>query len=112
MISMRAGVAINLVAVIAKIDQVDNITIDELSKETDYSVSYIEQIIGILRKHGLVVGIRGPGGGYRMAERTVTVRDVIDAIDREDTKRSRSIKYLRELALSEFGEIEMQKVPL
>src|ERR1700687_1713028 len=31
------------------------------------SLSYLEQLFGKLRRHGLVASVRGPGGGYRLA---------------------------------------------
>ena len=47
------------------------------------SLSYLEQLFGKLRRHGLVESVRGPGGGYRLARppETVSVADVIVAVD-------------------------------
>lgn len=43
---------------------------------------YLEEIIGELRKAGLVVGKRGPRGGYRLAKspEDIAVRDVLAAL--------------------------------
>ncbi len=40
------------------------ITIKEISKRQDVSVAYLEQILNKLRKGGLIVSVKGPGGGY------------------------------------------------
>ncbi|MCB1768987.1 MAG: Rrf2 family transcriptional regulator, partial [Candidatus Competibacteraceae bacterium] len=44
---------------------------------------YLEQLFAKLRKHGLVEGVRGPGGGYRLARMPdqVTVANIISAVD-------------------------------
>lgn len=40
------------------------ITIKEISKRQDVSVAFLEQILNKLRKAGLIVSVKGPGGGY------------------------------------------------
>ena len=45
------------------------VTIKEISKRQDVSVPYLEQILNILRKAGLVRSIKGPGGGYVLSRR-------------------------------------------
>ena len=44
---------------------------------------YLEQILGNLRRAGLVSTVRGAQGGYQIAGRPdeITVRDVIDAVE-------------------------------
>ncbi|RZI40460.1 Rrf2 family transcriptional regulator [Herbaspirillum sp. HC18] len=46
------------------------------------SDSYLEMIFAKLRRHGIVAGIRGPGGGYKLARRAelITVADVMSAM--------------------------------
>lgn len=43
---------------------------------------YLEEIIGELRKAGLVIGKRGPRGGYRLARPAaeITLAEVLDAL--------------------------------
>ena len=38
-------------------------TLSDLSMDQGISLSYLEQLFAQLRKNGLVVGVRGPGGG-------------------------------------------------
>jgi Rrf2 family iron-sulfur cluster assembly transcriptional regulator len=48
-------------------------------------LSYLEQLFKRLRLRGLVDSTRGPGGGYRLNKHlgSVTVADIIDAVDGE-----------------------------
>lgn len=40
------------------------VTIKEISEKQDVSVAYLEQILGRLRRSGIIRSVRGPGGGY------------------------------------------------
>jgi Rrf2 family iron-sulfur cluster assembly transcriptional regulator len=55
----------------------------QLSRQLRVSVSGLEAVFGRLRRHGLVHGARGPGGGYRLARRpaAISVLDVVSAVD-------------------------------
>lgn len=59
------------------------VALASISERQKISLSYLEQLFGKLRRHGLVVSVRGPGGGYCMAKPTseVSVADVIRAVD-------------------------------
>jgi Rrf2 family iron-sulfur cluster assembly transcriptional regulator len=59
------------------------ITLAAISERQKISLSYLEQLFGKLRRHGLVESVRGPGGGYCMAKRTdeVAIVEIIQAVD-------------------------------
>jgi Rrf2 family iron-sulfur cluster assembly transcriptional regulator len=59
------------------------VTLAGVSDRQKISLSYLEQLFGKLRRHGLVASVRGPGGGYRLARPAgaVSVADVILAVD-------------------------------
>ncbi len=59
-----------------------SVTLADISEAQGISLSYLEQLFARLRKHGLVEGIRGPGGGYQLSRSPaeISVADVIDAI--------------------------------
>ena len=59
------------------------VTLAAISERQEISLSYLEQLFGKLRRHGIVDSVRGPGGGYTMARMTdkVTVADIIEAVD-------------------------------
>lgn len=59
------------------------VSLSEISSRQDISLSYLEQLFAKLRKRGLVVSSRGPGGGYRLANDAdaTYVSDIILAVD-------------------------------
>jgi len=66
------------------------VTLSEVSKRQDISLSYLEQLFTRLRKQELVRSTRGPGGGYslnRPAEQ-LAVAEIVAAVDETvDTTR-------------------------
>jgi Rrf2 family iron-sulfur cluster assembly transcriptional regulator len=59
------------------------VTLAGVSQRQKISLSYLEQLFGKLRRHGLVESVRGPGGGYRLARgaEAISVAEVIVAVD-------------------------------
>ena len=67
----------------AKHSEKDWISIKEIAKEENYSVSYIEKILQALRQANLVTSQQGNHGGYALARRPseITLRQIIDALE-------------------------------
>ncbi|MEO8009884.1 MAG: Fe-S cluster assembly transcriptional regulator IscR [Betaproteobacteria bacterium] len=59
------------------------VTLADISERQKISLSYLEQLFGKLRRRSLVTSVRGPGGGYNLANPTdqVSVADIIVAVD-------------------------------
>ena len=59
------------------------ITLSDISQRQGISLSYLEQLFARLRKNGLVLSTRGPGGGYRLSREAIEIAvvDVITAVD-------------------------------
>src|SRR5213075_1129883 len=59
------------------------VTLAGVSERQKISLSYLEQLFGKLRRHGLVESVRGPGGGYNLAHpaTSLSVADIILAVD-------------------------------
>jgi Rrf2 family iron-sulfur cluster assembly transcriptional regulator len=59
------------------------VTLAAVSERQRISLSYLEQLFGKLRRHGLVDSVRGPGGGYNLARpaASVSVAEIILAVD-------------------------------
>lgn len=55
----------------------------DIAQRQGISLSYLEQLFSQLRKRGLVISTRGPGGGYRLGRgpEEIAVVDVIAAVD-------------------------------
>lgn len=55
----------------------------QLVKQTDVGMKYLEQLLALLRRGGIVNAYRGKAGGYvlsRAADK-ITVRDMLEALD-------------------------------
>ncbi len=66
------------------------ISLADISKRQGISLSYLEQLFSRLRKNGLVVSTRGPGGGYGLSRpaNEIAIAEVISAVDEKvDTTR-------------------------
>ena len=59
------------------------VTLAAISDRQRISLSYLEQLFGKLRRARLVSSVRGPGGGYNLAQpaQAVTVADIVTAVD-------------------------------
>lgn len=59
------------------------VSLADISERQAISLSYLEQLFSKLRKNGLVISIRGPGGGYRLGRCSaeIAVADVISAVN-------------------------------
>lgn len=64
-------------------DGVGPVTLADISQCQGISLSYLEQLFSKLRKSGLVDGVRGPGGGYKLSRSAdnITVAEIIVAVD-------------------------------
>ncbi len=61
------------------------LSISEIARNEDLPVAYLEQLVGELRRAGLVEGTRGVRGGYRLARAPaeITVGDVYRVLEGE-----------------------------
>ncbi|HPF59601.1 MAG TPA: Rrf2 family transcriptional regulator [Candidatus Competibacteraceae bacterium] len=82
-LSTKGRYAVTAMMHLAIHDRHGPVTLAEISQCQGISLSYLEQLFAKLRKHGLVEGVRGPGGGYRLARMPdqVTVANIITAVD-------------------------------
>ena len=59
------------------------VTLATIEQRHGLSISYLEQLFARLRRQGLVVGTRGPRGGYRLARpaHSISIADVVSAVE-------------------------------
>ena len=59
------------------------VALAEIAARQDLSLAYLEQLFTRLRREGLVVSHRGPGGGYRLARPAadLAVAEIVTAVD-------------------------------
>lgn len=60
----------------------DALTVDQAATHP-LSAAYLEQVALKLKEAGLIIGKRGPGGGYKLARPAakITVADVVEAVE-------------------------------
>lgn len=59
------------------------VSLADIARRQEISLSYLEQLFAKLRRHELVKSVRGPGGGYRLTRpaEDMRVADIILAVD-------------------------------
>mgnify|MGYP003613131520 CR=1 FL=1 len=59
------------------------VTLTDIGAAQQLSVAYLEQLFGRLRRAGIVVSARGPGGGYRLARpaAAIPIAEIVEAAD-------------------------------
>ncbi len=59
------------------------VSLADISKRQEISLSYLEQLFSKLRKSDLVSSVRGPGGGYQLSRALdgIFVAQIIDAVN-------------------------------
>ncbi|HHJ15036.1 MAG TPA: Rrf2 family transcriptional regulator [Gammaproteobacteria bacterium] len=82
-LSTKGRYAVTAMMEIAMRQNEGPVTLADISQTQGISNSYLEQLFSMLRKNGLVKGVRGPRGGYRLAREAgeITVADIILAVD-------------------------------
>ena len=82
-LSTKGRYAVTAMMHLAIHDRHGPVTLAEISSCQGISLSYLEQLFAKLRRRGLVEGVRGPGGGYRLAliPDRVTIADIVSAVD-------------------------------
>ncbi|MDO8843260.1 MAG: Rrf2 family transcriptional regulator [Methylicorpusculum sp.] len=65
--------------------QKNPVTLTDIATRQTISLSYLEQLFARLRKAGMVTGVRGPGGGYKLSRDAslINIADVIEAVDEQ-----------------------------
>ncbi|MDZ7828244.1 MAG: Rrf2 family transcriptional regulator [Halofilum sp. (in: g-proteobacteria)] len=59
------------------------VALGDIATRQDISLSYLEQLFSRLRRNGVVVSTRGPGGGYRLNGEAgdISIARIVDAVD-------------------------------
>lgn len=61
----------------------DAVSLSDIAKRQEISISYLEQLFSKLRKQGLVISTRGASGGYHIAKPLdqISIMNIIAAVD-------------------------------
>jgi Rrf2 family protein len=68
---------------VARLEQGSPVPISDVAQREGLSTDYVAKLMRILRQHELVVSVRGPQGGYKLARspEDITVHDAVVALD-------------------------------
>lgn len=82
-VSTKTRYAIRMLADISVYQDSGKVKIKDISSRQDISTKYLEQIVTILSKNGIVKGERGPQGGYRLTRPAsdITVAEIVRLIE-------------------------------
>ena len=82
-LSTKGRYAVTALADIAMQGENALVSLADISERQDISLAYLEQLFVKLRKAGVVESVRGPGGGYRIANgpEGTRISDVMAAVD-------------------------------
>ena len=67
-LSTRARYGLRALIDLGLYSETEAVSIQSIATRQNISVSYLEQLMALLKKAGLVKSIRGAGGGYRLGK--------------------------------------------
>ena len=68
MISTKGRYALRLMIDIASYSNGSPVTLKDVSKRQEVSIKYLEQVVSLLTRSGLLISVRGNNGGYRLSK--------------------------------------------
>lgn len=82
-ISTRAEYGIRVLVTLARADDDRCLSLAEIARREKLPHAYLEQLVGDLRRAGLVTATRGQAGGYRLARAAeeIAMTDAVRALD-------------------------------
>lgn len=82
-LSTKGRYAVMAMTDLARRDGERAVALADIAARQEISLAYLEQLFARLRREGLVISARGPGGGYRLARPTAetTIADIVVAVD-------------------------------
>jgi Rrf2 family protein len=85
-LSKKSEYAVRAISILAAAGIDRSLQANEMAAAGDIPQKFLEQILLVLKRSGLVISKRGVGGGYRIARepRLITVAGVILSVEGED----------------------------
>ena len=84
-VSTKGRYGLRALVDIAANSQEEPISLVQTAKRQNISLNYLEQVFGFLRRAGIVVSVKGAGGGYKLARNaeSITVKEILEALEGE-----------------------------
>lgn len=82
-LSTKGRYAVMAMADLARRQNERAVALADIAARQEISLSYLEQLFARLRRQGLVISARGPGGGYRLARDAseLNIAEIVVAVD-------------------------------
>ena len=82
-LSTRARYGLRALIDLGQYSETDAVSIQSIATRQDISVGYLEQLMALLKKAGLVRSIRGANGGYKLgkAPEEISVGDILRVLE-------------------------------
>lgn len=82
-VSTRGRYALRAMVDVAQYDDTGPVGRRNIAERQDISADYVAQLFRDLAEAGLVEGVRGPGGGYRLTRppSAITAREIVEAVE-------------------------------
>jgi Rrf2 family protein len=82
-VTSRARLGLILVSELALLKKGERLSLEEVARKAGASRKFLEQIAGELRRAGLVDGLRGAAGGYRLTRDPsgLAIAEVLNAVE-------------------------------
>ncbi len=79
-ITTKGRYAVRVMADIARCDK-NFVSLADVATRQEISVKYLEKIVSMLSKYGLLESMRGVNGGYKLSKlaKDISVKDILDA---------------------------------
>jgi Rrf2 family iron-sulfur cluster assembly transcriptional regulator len=83
LLSTKGRYAVMAIVEVAKQDNTQPLSLGEIAGRLELSLPYLEQLFMKLRRKGLVISVRGPGGGYVLGRQpgAISIAEVMTAVD-------------------------------
>ncbi len=97
-ISKKADYALRAMSILATLPPDRTLQAQELAEAGRVPIKFLEQILLVLKRAGLLYSKRGVGGGYRLGResRRISVAEIVETVDGE------LIQFLEEKGYPEF----------
>lgn len=84
-ISKKSDYAIRAVTILATLAPGKTMQAQELAESGQIPIKFLEQILLVLKRSGILKSKRGVGGGYRLGResRSISIADIIESVDGE-----------------------------
>lgn len=82
-LSTKGRYGLRAIVDLASNSQDGAVCISSIAQRQNLSESYLEQLMGLLRKAGIIESVRGAGGGYRLARppEQISVGEILRALE-------------------------------